>query len=86
MERLVTDSDWHLFDPADTPALITAYGSEFAEAYNAYELSGVSTAKLPAKRLWEYICDAQTESGSPFILYQDNVNGESLSLLPCYGN
>ena len=74
MEKLAADQTWHLFDPADTPTLIGAYGAPFGEAYEAYVASGVHVAAIPARRLWEYVCDAQTESGTPFILYQDNVN------------
>ena len=76
MEKLGADENWHLFDPADTPTLIGAYGSQFSEAYNAYVAAGAYVATIPARRLWEYVCDAQTESGTPFTLYQDNINSK----------
>ena len=74
MQKLAGGRDWYLFDPSDVPTLIGAYGTQFTDAYEAYVRSGVYTAKINTVRIWEFICNAQTESGSPFLLYQDNIN------------
>ncbi|KAI0746105.1 ribonucleotide reductase [Earliella scabrosa] len=74
MQKLAGGRDWYLFDPSDVPTLIGAYGTQFTDAYEAYVRSGVYTAKINSVRIWEFICNAQTESGSPFLLYQDNIN------------
>ena len=84
MERLRSNGQWYLFDPADTPNLHLRYGEDFEDAYNAYILTGRFVGKILASQLWEYICDAQTESGTPFILYHDNVNREQ-SFSPVLG-
>lgn len=75
MERLAADREWSLFDPIDVPALLNVYGEEFARLYVDYErtVEPVSTAR--ARNLWQLMCRAQEETGCPFIMYQDAING-----------
>ncbi|KAI0698735.1 putative ribonucleoside-diphosphate reductase large chain [Earliella scabrosa] len=74
MERLQSGGQWYLFDPVDAPKLHLSFGEEFETAYNDYTLAGKAVGQISAAQLWKYICAAQIESGTPFILYGDNVN------------
>ncbi|KAI0715431.1 ribonucleotide reductase [Earliella scabrosa] len=74
MERLRNEGQWYIFDPVDVPQLHYSYGEEFETAYNAYVLAGKAVGKISAAQIWQYVCDAQTESGTPFILFHENVN------------
>ena len=74
MERLEADLDWSLFDPVDVPELSNRTGDAFAQAYATFERERHPVTTFPAKHLWAAICDAQRESGTPFLCYSDNVN------------
>ncbi|KAI0709402.1 ribonucleoside diphosphate reductase large subunit, rr1 [Earliella scabrosa] len=74
MFRLNDGSDWFLFDPADVPRLSSAFGEQFTALYEECVETVRPIARIPATQLWRAICEAQTESGAPFIIYQDNVN------------
>ncbi len=74
MAKLEDNGIWHLFDPVDVPRLQSTFGAEFVAAYKGYVNSGIAMSSIPATQLWEYICDAQVETGAPFLLYHDNVN------------
>lgn len=75
MLRTEEDQNWSLFDPADVPSLSSTYGDGFAAEYKEYEQSGTAVAVVSARDLWGAICRAQEESGVPFIMYQDAING-----------
>ena len=77
MERLGSDGDWFLFDPVDVPKLHTVHGDEFTRTYNDYVRTVKFSTCVRARDLWRQICDAQVESGTPFIMYQDNINSAS---------
>lgn len=74
MERLQNNEYWNLFDPLDAADLTRLTDDAFREAYIAHELHGQSKVSLPARQLWQLIVDAQRETGTPFILYSDNIN------------
>ena len=74
MFRLTDRAEWYLFDPKDVPLLLSSYGDDFSDAYDTYVNSVVPIAVVQAVDLWIAICDAQRESGGPFLLYQDNAN------------
>ena len=76
MTALSTGADWYLFDPAAVPALVTAVGEDFSTLYSASVDAGLAIKRIPAAQLWQSVCDSQTEAGSPFILFQDNINRE----------
>lgn len=78
MQRLESDGDWSLFDPADVIGLTGLVGDAFVAAYETYEHSGIATAFMPARVLWDVITGAQRESGSPFIMFSDNINSTPL--------
>ncbi len=77
MKRVETDSEWSLFDPDDCPRLSETYGDEFEELYIGYEKEGLARKKIPARKVWNYICSSQIETGTPYILYKDHVNKKS---------
>ena len=74
MRRLESGDDWSLFDPYDVPSLPGLSGDAFSRAYEDFEQRGVAVIRFPAKNLWGAICDAQRESGTPFLSYADNIN------------
>ena len=82
MHRLQEKKSWSLFDPMDVPKLATLWGKAFSRAYNKYERTTQPVATIPATELWELICAAQIESGLPYILYSDAVNGQSKASIP----
>ncbi|KAI0750148.1 ribonucleotide reductase [Daedaleopsis nitida] len=74
MRRLQCDEMWSLFDPADVNDLNDLYGEDFDVKYEAYEQSDVPRESIQPSVLFRLVCNAQKETGSPFILYQDAVN------------
>ncbi len=67
--------DWSLFDPTDVPLLQTSFGDDFTCAYEEYEQTVTPLERTGARDLWNVICRAQQESGTPFLMYQDTING-----------
>ena len=80
MQRLRDGRRWSVFDPVDVPNLFEVVGPEFTAAYAAYEASGVAIRDYDINILWAAIVDSQRETGSPFLLFQDNINGLSSSI------
>lgn len=76
MARLRDGRSWSVFNPVDTPLLLDLVGLEFTEAYERYELAGLATDQLDVDYIWTVICDSQRETGTPFLCFQDNINGE----------
>ena len=74
MRRLESGGTWSLFDPYDVPSLPGLAGDAFCRAYEESERRGLATIQFPASNLWGAICDAQRESGTPFLCYADNIN------------
>ncbi|KAI0684416.1 ribonucleotide reductase [Earliella scabrosa] len=77
MTRLESRGQWSLFDPADVPDLLALHGAAFTQAYEQYERSVKPILVIPARDLWATIAESQMESGTPFLLYQDNVNAKN---------
>ncbi|TFK81571.1 ribonucleotide reductase alpha subunit [Polyporus arcularius HHB13444] len=77
MRRVRDDQTWHTFDPADVPELQDRYGADFEAVYIQLEESGRALASMPARKLWNRIIESQTESGMPFMLFHDAMNGKS---------
>ena len=78
MQRLRDSRRWSVFDPVDVPNLHDTVGAEFTAAYAAYEASGLAIRDYDIDVLWAAVVDSQRETGSPFILFQDNINGSSI--------
>lgn len=83
MQRLEADDMWSLFDPVDVRPLTDLVGDVFVEAYERYEHDGLAIATVPARTLWDTISAALRESGCPFIMFSDNINGTSCVRRSC---
>ena len=77
MKRVEEDGQWSLFSPSDVQGLWELYGDEFEEAYIKYEASGKARKVMKARELWSKIIDAQTETGTPYMMYKDAANKKS---------
>lgn len=74
MKRVEQNGDWTLFSPNEAPGLSDVYGDEFEELYSKYEKENRGRSVVKAQKLWYAILDAQTETGTPFMLYKDACN------------
>jgi hypothetical protein len=63
---------------ADPPVnLSECWGDEFVALYNKYEASGKARKTIKAQELWFAVIEAQTETGTPYLLYKDACNSKS---------
>ncbi|CAL9734089.1 ribonucleoside-diphosphate reductase large chain 1 [Monosporozyma servazzii] len=76
MKRVEANGEWTLFSPSAAPGLENVYGKEFEELYERYEREGRGKT-IKAQKLWYSILEAQTETGTPFIIYKDACNEKS---------
>jgi ribonucleoside-diphosphate reductase alpha subunit len=81
MKMVEQDGDWYLMCPnevikAGIPALDECYGGEFEQNYYRAVEMGLGK-KIKAQDLWIKIIEAQTETGTPFMLYKDQANKKS---------
>lgn len=74
MKRVEQNGDWTLFSPNEVTGLDDCYGDEFEQLYEKYEREGKGREVVKAQKLWYSILDAQTETGTPFMLYKDACN------------
>lgn len=74
MKRVEQNGDWTLFSPNEAPGLADVYGDEFEALYEKYEREGRGRSTVKAQKLWYSILEAQTETGTPFMLYKDACN------------
>ncbi|KAG7739801.1 hypothetical protein KL932_003064 [Ogataea haglerorum] len=77
MERVEQNAEWTLFSPSEAPGLAEVYGDEFKELYTRYEQEGRGRQTVKAQKLWYAILEAQTETGTPFMLYKDACNSKT---------
>lgn len=77
MKRVEQNGDWTLFSPNEAPGLADVYGDEFEELYTKYEKENRGRQTIKAQKLWYAILGAQTETGTPFMLYKDSCNNKS---------
>lgn len=74
MKRVEQNGDWTLFSPNEAPGLPDVYGAEFEELYEKYERENRGRRTIKAQKLWYSILEAQTETGTPFMVYKDACN------------
>lgn len=74
MKRVEQNGEWTLFSPNEAPGLADCYGDEFVALYEKYEREGRGRSTIKAQKLWYAILEAQTETGTPFMLYKDACN------------
>jgi ribonucleoside-diphosphate reductase alpha chain len=77
MKRVEADLDWSLFDSDECRGLDDSYGEEFEELYLRYERENKMRKTIPARKIWNYILTSQIETGTPYVLFKDNVNKKS---------
>ncbi|UZR94993.1 ribonucleoside-diphosphate reductase subunit alpha [Chondrinema litorale] len=77
MKRVEQNEDWSLFDPNEAPGLYDSFGDEFEKLYAKYEREGRARKVVKAQDLWFAILEAQTETGTPYMLYKDAANKKS---------
>lgn len=74
MKRVEQNGLWTLFSPNEAPGLSDVYGDEFEALYEKYERENRGRSTIKAQKLWYAILEAQTETGTPFMLYKDACN------------
>jgi ribonucleoside-diphosphate reductase alpha chain len=77
MKRVEGDADFSLFDSDECKGLEDVYGDEFEELYLKYESEGCARKTVPARKIFNYILTSQIETGTPYILFKDNINRKS---------
>lgn len=77
MKRVEADGDWSLMCPHDSPGLADCWGDEFEALYEKYEREGRFRRQVKAQKLWFAIIEAQTETGTPYMVYKDHCNRKS---------
>jgi ribonucleoside-diphosphate reductase alpha chain len=77
MKRVEDNDVWSLFCPHECPGLADCYGDEFEALYTSYEREGRARRVVKAQELWFEILEAQTETGTPYMLYKDAANRKS---------
>ncbi|KPI41330.1 Ribonucleoside-diphosphate large chain [Cyphellophora attinorum] len=77
MQRVEKNQDWTLMCPNECPGLADVYGEEFEALYTRYEQEGRGRSTIKAQKLWYAILEAQTETGTPYMLYKDACNRKS---------
>jgi ribonucleoside-diphosphate reductase alpha chain len=77
MKRVEEDKPWSLMCPNECPGLAECWGEEFETLYTKYESEGKARRKVPAKKLWQLILDAQIQTGTPYLCYKDAANRKS---------
>lgn len=77
MKRAMNNEQWSLFCPNEAPGLSEVYGEEFERLYCKYETDGIYRKQMSARELFYKICDAQIETGTPYMCYKDHVNRKS---------
>ena len=78
MKRVESDKDWTLFDPNECKGLTDSFGKDYEDLYIEYEKDNTKRKiVLPARKIWKAIIDSQIETGTPYILFKDNINNKS---------
>ncbi|RNI23581.1 ribonucleoside-diphosphate reductase subunit alpha [Rufibacter latericius] len=77
MKRVEANGDWSLMCPNECPGLSDTWGKDFERLYEKYEKEGRARKTVKAQELWFAILEAQTETGTPYMLFKDHANGKS---------
>jgi len=73
MEAVKNDLDWYLFDPSET-GLSEVFGQEYEQEYARLVQEKRYVKKLKAREIWQRVLESQIETGTPYILYKDQIN------------
>ena len=77
MQRVKENKIWSVFNEHDCPGLTTAYGDDYKELYEKYEKEEKYVKQIPVRKIWEAILNSQIETGTPYMLFKDNINRKS---------
>jgi len=77
MKRVESNGKWSLMCPNECPGLSDCCGAEFEALYEKYESEGKFREQIDAQKLWFAVIEAQTETGTPYMLYKDACNQKS---------
>lgn len=77
MKRVAERGKWSLMCPNECKGLVDSYGDKFEELYIQYENEEKYVRQVNAEDLWFHILEAQTETGTPYMLYKDHCNNKS---------
>jgi ribonucleotide reductase alpha subunit len=78
MHRAHKNEMWTLFSPDSCPDLVDLWGAAFEERYVEYEkMSDLPKKQINAMDLLKEICEAQINTGTPYMMYKDACNGKS---------
>ena len=77
MERVEKDEMWTLMCPHECPGLSDVHSGDFKKLYEKYEKEGKGKKQIKARELWMKVLEAQTETGTPYVLYKDAANSKS---------
>lgn len=77
MKQVESDGDWYLMDPDECPGLVDAYGDEFETLYWKYVEDKKYRKQVKAQDIWMRILESQIETGTPYILFKDQINKKS---------
>ena len=74
MECVMKNKKWFLFDPNKCKGLNKVYGEEFKTLYKKYVHEKLYEKEMQARELWFDVIKSQIETGTPYMLYKDNIN------------
>ena len=82
MKRVIEGGEWTLFSPSDVPDLHDKWGTQFEQAYIAYEAKAARGElklhkKIAAVQLWRKMLSMLFETGHPWITFKDACNVRS---------
>ena len=85
--KFLNNEEVILFNPLETPELITAIGEEFDHWYEFYSNQpGIMKRKINARDLAFLIAKVRSETGNLYIYYKDNVDEQRMGETPVYSS
>ena len=77
MQKVLQNAEWYLFSPDDAPGLADVYGEEYEKLYEKYVSEKRYRLVVKARDVMVKICEAQIETGTPYMCYKDAANRHS---------
>lgn len=77
VKTVLENGVWYLFSPDEAPGLADVFGEEYEALYFKYVEEKRYRSSVQAQDIWVRICEAQIETGTPYICYKDAANRHS---------
>ena len=77
MKRVEDDGLWSLFDPADVPEFVDAFGEEFEKLYIEAEEKGLQRKQISARELYAKMMKTLAQTGNGWMTFKDTCNLKS---------